>query len=313
MKIFSAHIFQFFLKNPKDNFLKKPAPIPAWPGYLPVAGLPAFVVGFAQVLPAWCFMWLLAAAIFAGCKWLTWWESAGWHALPVRSVAYFVAWPGMDARAFLESARRPAEISLFAWAFAIGKTLFGAALLWVVVPRVYPANPMAAGWVGMVGVIFVLHFGFFHVLSLAWQRAGVNAKPLMHWPIAAQSLGSFWGDRWNRGFNDITVRHVFRPLCPRVGVQAAMLAAFLVSGALHDAAITVPARGGYGQPTLYFLIQAGGLLIERSKIGRRLGLRHGIRGWAFTMAVVAVPVGILFPPPFVERVMVPFFRFLHIL
>lgn len=219
----------------------------------------------------------------------------------------------MDARAFLDSTRRPVEVPLIAWIFAIGKTLFGAALLWIAVPLVYRAAPLAGGWVGMVGLIFVLHFGLFHVLSLAWLRADVDAKSLMHWPVAAQSLGSFWGDRWNRGFNDIAVRHVFRPLCPRVGVQAAMLAAFLVSGALHDAAITVPARGGYGLPTLYFLIQAGGLLFERSKIGRKLGLRHGVRGWAFTIAVVAAPVGILFPRPFVERVMVPFFQFLHIL
>jgi hypothetical protein len=61
-------------------------------------------------------------------------------------------------------------------------------------------------------------------------------------------------------------------------------------------------------PTLYFQIQFAGLLLERSALGRRLGLRRGFRGWAFTMLVVALPIGLLFPPVFLERVMLPFYQ-----
>jgi alginate O-acetyltransferase complex protein AlgI len=310
MKIFSAHKFHIFLKNSEINFPQRGS---RWPGVLPLILLPALAMAFSPVLPAWAFMWSLAVAIFAGCKWLSWWDANGPQAPWLRSAAYFALWPGMDARAFLGNLRIPKFAPWGAWAFAVGKILFGVVLLWVVTPKVYPASPLAAGWVGMTGLIFLLHFGLFHLLSLGWQSVGVAALPLMKWPIAAESLGSFWGERWNAGFNDLAVRHVFRPLCPRVGIVSAMLAAFLVSGVVHDLVITVPAGGGYGLPTIYFLIQGIGLLIERSAFGKSLGLRRGLRGWLFTLAVVAVPVGLLFPAAFVERVMRPFFHVLHVL
>jgi hypothetical protein len=69
--------------------------------------------------------------------------------------------------------------------------------------------------------------------------------------------------------------------------------------------ISVPARGGFGLPTLYFLIQAVGVMAERSALGRRW-LGRGLRRRIFAMAVVVGPVGLLFHPLFVLRVYVPF-------
>jgi alginate O-acetyltransferase complex protein AlgI len=69
--------------------------------------------------------------------------------------------------------------------------------------------------------------------------------------------------------------------------------------------ISLPARGGYGLPTIYFLIQGVALLVERSHFGRRLGLRRGLMGMAFGATVVLAPVPLLFPAPFIERVILP--------
>jgi alginate O-acetyltransferase complex protein AlgI len=69
--------------------------------------------------------------------------------------------------------------------------------------------------------------------------------------------------------------------------------------------ITVPARGAYGLPTGYFVLQGLGVASERTRWGRRLGLGQGWRGWAFTVLVVAGPAFLLFPPPFVHRVILP--------
>jgi hypothetical protein len=104
----------------------------------------------------------------------------------------------------------------------------------------------------------------------------------------------------------VTHRYVFRPLTSRFGLSAGTLLTFLFSGIVHELAITVPAGGGYGGPTLYFLIQGAGLQLERTAWGRRAGLARGVGGWVFTMALTALPVTLLFPRPFVMDVIVPF-------
>jgi hypothetical protein len=69
--------------------------------------------------------------------------------------------------------------------------------------------------------------------------------------------------------------------------------------------ISVPAHGGYGLPTGYFVVQGLGVAGERSRRGRRLGLGHGWRGRLFAVLVAAGPAYWLFPPPFVHRVVLP--------
>lgn len=242
--------------------------------------------------PPWVVMWSWAAAIFFACKLLTlrgvdatwWWK-----------LAYLVAWPGMNATAFCTEklSERPTVGELF---FSLIKTAFGLTLLLIAVPNI--ESVLIRGWVGMVGIIFVLHFGTFHFISWCWRRAGVNAKPLMDWPILATSLSDFWGRRWNVAFRDLTHRFLFRPLASRLGGRLGLAVGFLASGIVHDVVISVPAGGGYGLPTLYFVLQGAGLLLERAY--------PKIRGRALTMAVLLLPAYGLFHPPFVLNVIVPF-------
>ncbi|MDB5307199.1 MAG: hypothetical protein JWO38_1401 [Gemmataceae bacterium] len=256
--------------------------------------------------PPWAVMWALAAAIFAACKWLTWRRTPAPRSPAGRQAAYLLAWPGLDAPAFLDPrprARRPAPAE---WAFAAGKMGFGGVLVWGAVPFVPADLPLLRGWVGMAGLIFVLHFGTFHLLSCAWRAAGVDAKPLMNWPIRSASLGEFWGRRWNTAFRDLAHRFLFRPLTRWVGPRAGVAAGFLFSGVIHDLVISVPAGGGYGWPTAYFVLQGLGLVAERSKAGKAIGLGRRWRGRAFTAVVVAGPAYGLFHPPFVLNVVLPF-------
>ncbi len=88
---------------------------------------------------------------------------------------------------------------------------------------------------------------------------------------------------------------------------------FLFSGLIHELVISVPAQGGYGLPTGYFLLQGFGILFERSRTGRYLGLQSGLRGWMFMAAVTAGPIRWLFHMPFVIRVTLPFLRAIHAL
>jgi predicted DCC family thiol-disulfide oxidoreductase YuxK len=276
-------------------------------GVLPLIVLPAIALLLRSSLPPWAFMWTMAAALYAGCKWLSY-RDAGSHGLvasPVRTLEYFLAWPGMDAVAFLSRSsgeRRPAGSE---WIAAALKTAFGAALIWIVARTALPDRPMLAGWLAMTGVIFVLHFGVFDLLSLAWRRAGVNATPVMRNPLRSTSLADFWGRRWNTAFHELATRFSFEPLRSRVGASAAALFVFLLSGIIHELVISLPAHGGYGLPTGYFVVQGLGIAGERSSRGRRFGLGRGWRGRLFTVLVAAGPAYWLFPPPFIHRVMLP--------
>jgi Membrane bound O-acyl transferase family len=258
--------------------------------------------------PPWVVMWALAAAIFAGCKWLTWRRTPAPAAPAWRHVAYLLAWPGLDAKAFLDHRpcrpdHRPGPGE---WVFAAAKLALGVVLVWGAVPLIPTHLPLLRGWVGMAGLIFLLHFGSFHLLSCGWRAGGVDAKPLMNWPVLSQSVSEFWGRRWNTAFRDLTHRFLFRPLSARLGPRAGVAAGFLVSGLVHDVVISAPAGCGYGWPSFYFAVQELGLLAERSRFGKALGLGSGSRGWTFTVVTVVGPAYGLFHSPFVVGVVLPF-------
>jgi Membrane bound O-acyl transferase family len=286
----------------------------SWIGWLPISVLPLTAVACLNLLPAWAFMWILSFAIFISLKWLTWWKARSRVALPAwRSTAYLLAWPGMDAEAFLDASQRvPPPVPVW-WLRAIFKTILGAVLLWVVTRSIPQGEPLLRGWVAMLGLILLLHFGTFEIVALLWQSVGVNAKAIMSAPLRSTSLGEFWGKRWNLGFRQLSHELIFRPLHRRLGADAAGFLVFAVSGLIHDLVISLPARGGYGLPTLYFLLQGTGMTIEHSRFGKRLGLGRGGRGWSFMMVFLAAPVFLLFHPWFVMRVILPFMQAIHAL
>lgn len=285
-------------------------PAAAWlAAWLPLLVAPWLVPLLApREWPRWLVMWLLAFVIFCGCKWLTYRATCRRKVPLWRQLGYLFAWPGLDASAFLKAdARGPVVApSLAEWLFALGKLAAGCGVLYGLVPIVPAAHPYLVGWVGMIGVVLVLHFGSFHLLSCAWRAAGVEARPLMNRPLAATSLADFWGTRWNTAFRDLTHRFLFRPLASWLGPRVAVVAGFAFSGVVHDVVISWPAGGGYGGPTGFFLLQGAGILAERSGVGRAAGLGRTWRGWLFVMAILLGPATLLFHRPFVIGIVIPF-------
>lgn len=139
-----------------------------------------------------------------------------------------------------------------------------------------------------------------------------NPRPLMDWPRLSVSLNEFWGRRWHTAFRGLTYRFWFRPMAARVGPRASMMIGFVLSGLIHDVVISVPANGGYGMPTLFFLFPALGVLFERACFARRLGLMRGWRGWSFTSFWLINPISMLFHRHFIDQrgvsIMLPFLR-----
>jgi len=278
-------------------------------GWLLLVLLPWLAITLRTRSSAWVFMWLLAAAIFAGCKWQTWWQARMAKRIPAnwkRNAAYLLLWPGMDTQEFFDATADNRRVPPIEWRAAIGKTLAGVGLIEVGARVVRLGHPMWGGWSGMLGLVLFLHFGTLHFLALAWRQAGLGVRPIMQRPLGSRSLGELWGKRWNLGFRTLSHQWVFQPLQKRFGLTAGTLGAFLASGLLHELVISAPSGAGYGLPTAYFLTQGLGVLAERSETGKRFGLGRGVRGWLWTALIAAGPVFVLFHPWFVMRVMVPF-------
>jgi hypothetical protein len=281
---------------------------PALVAWLPLAFLLSAVALLHVRLPRWELMWALAFSIFFGLKWVTWLRArtqvphARW-----RAAAYLLAWPGMDAASFLDETKRPQVPHFADWFLAFFKTVIGVCLLWFVARNV-PSQALLRGWVGMLGLIFLLHFGVFHILALFWRSCGVQATPIMRAPFRARSLGEFWGKRWNLGFRELGHDLIFVPLHKHLSAGFASLAVFVVSGLIHDLVISVPARAGFGLPTAYFTFQGLGALVERAPFGRQIGLGKGLPGFLFLLVVTTAPIFWLFHPAFVLHVIIPFMQ-----
>ncbi len=254
------------------------------------------------VIQGWVEMWLLATGLFLLAK------LAVLRALPIavahERLAFTLLWPGMDAAGF---SRRPAMTLPGLVPRGLVNAGVGATLTWIIA-RLVP-DTFTATWLCMIGFIWLLHGGVFTMLAAFWRARGRDVHPLMNAPLLMHSISDFWGRRWNHGFRDLVHTTLFKPIAKRISARAAVRLVFLASGLIHELVITIPARGGYGGPTLYFLLQALGMSLERGCICKKHGLVWRVRALAFVIA----PLPLCFPPVFVERVATPFFQFLHAL
>jgi len=246
-------------------------------------------------------MWILCFAMFASWKVRTLATAIRQHPQPSASVVgYLFLWPGMDGRRFFN---KPKNVVHSLRRESVAASFFTATggILLAIAARHLAQEPLWSGAFGLAGLICLFHFGLFHWLSILWRWAGVDAQPIMNAPWVAKSLADFWGRRWNEAFHSAVNTHLFRPLARHTNAKIAMLVVFLVSGLIHDFVISVPAQGGYGLPTLYFLLQAAGLFLQR-----RLGVPS--RAWhqrVSTWFVVVTPLPLLFHGPFLRRVIAP--------
>ncbi|OAI51223.1 hypothetical protein AYO47_07250 [Planctomyces sp. SCGC AG-212-M04] len=258
-------------------------------------------------MPRWAVMWALAFAIYAGLKLLSWLGRPGGGAPMWKHVAYLFAWPGMDANAFLFTpAVEVVRPRWREWVAAWVKFGAGIVIVAVAIRSMASVDRYLVGWAGMIGIVLALHFGLFHLLSCLWRRLGVQATPIMHSPLAAATVSDFWSRRWNMAFRDLTSRFVIRPLRRPLGAGGAIAAGFLISGVIHDIVISLPAGAGFGGPTVYFALQGAAVFLERSPVGRSVGLGRGLIGRVFAWTTVLGLAPLLLHRPFVECVVVPF-------
>lgn len=263
--------------------------------------------GFRMLAIIGVALWALKAAVLVEGR------AAGQEVSGTRLLGFIVAWPGMQPRPFAESQRIPQRVSQRAslpgardlLVLGVRRLLLGAAL--VLLARLVwlaTGSRVAATLPLLSGLSLMLHFGIFNLIAGAWRYAGVGCYALFRAPLRARSLTEFWGRRWNLAFSELTALAVYRPLTARVGTRPALLASFVFSGLLHEMAISLPVRAGFGLPLLYFALHGGLMLVEQTLARRGYGLR-GWPGRVWTLAWLVLPLPILFHPPFLRGVVWP--------
>ena len=129
-------------------------------------------------------------------------------------------------------------------------------------------------------------------ISLMTQLSFLPAKILIpSWhkqPWRSHTLAEFWGQRWNQLWSDWLRQVCFQPLRNMPGIG--LIVAFAVSGGIHELLVNVPLwlvfrTNLFGTMCLYFLMQAGGIFIERIWLRQ-----NAMANRVFLWAVVVGPV-----------------------
>ncbi len=241
-----------------------------------------------QAQPPFLRMVGLCCVLLGGMKGLVYAEWAGTEKLTLpRYCVFSFLWFGMDPGTFRirkTGLTWKRDVALGAILTSMG--LLGCWFVWFM------------GW-RQILVMFVplsvgFHFGVLRILKGALRLAGFPVRTLFPNPLEAKGIADFWGRRWNVGYSQMMQRLVGRPVEGRFGKSAGVMVVFIASGLLHEIAITLPVRSGFGLPTLYFTLHGLMTLLE-GKWKRPLGKIPAL-------LAVTVPLAWLFPHAFQNEV-----------
>lgn len=248
--------------------------------------------------------------LLASSLWLLW-ALKGWivlrhpraEVLQWKGLALYASvWPGMDP---LPLVKRSREVDPSTGWFVQGwVTMVVGAVLGLAVAMLAPGS----GWLGLLAIITTCHLGYADVLSCLVRLARFPVARLFDNPLLATSLRDFWSRRWNRPFVEMNRVLFLAPLQRMLGRRGGFLGAFLLSGVLHDFAISFPAGGGWGLPSLYFLLHGLAMMLERRLGSARWPAWFG-RLW--TWGWLLLPLPLLFHSAFRAALVVPLFTWVH--
>jgi hypothetical protein len=127
-------------------------------------------------------------------------------------------------------------------------------------------------------------------LQILYASGGWLVPPHHRAPWRARSISEFWSGHWNRWVAAWLTQVVYRPLRRRRTL--ALLMTFLASGLLHEIFMSMPllvttGHNIIGLPTLYFLIQAAAVRVDRLLIGGQAVIRRML---LWTAVLVPAPM-----------------------
>ena len=99
---------------------------------------------------------------------------------------------------------------------------------------------------------------------------GLHLEPQFDRPYLSASLRDFWGRRWNLSVPALLRQCVFRPVRARLGAPAGVLAAFAVSGLMHEVMFSYLAlRPPTGEAAAFFALHGACAVAEEWWAARR--------------------------------------------
>jgi len=227
---------------------------------------------------------------------------------PLEWATFALGWPGMQPDIFRKERRLVSPDERFRdetrRILRHGLVCAGAGSICLYTAhRLSSRSELSAALLALVGLSLVLHFGIFDVVTWYWRSRGVPCRPPFRQPLRSTSLAEFWGRRWNVPYVEMIATVLYRPLAGTTSRPIARFTSFAVSGLLHELAISLPVRAGWGGPLLYFALQGFFVLAEeRSPAWKRAPapVRRVV-----TLLLVTLPAPLLFHLPFVKGVIEP--------
>lgn len=226
---------------------------------------------------------------------------------PVGLLLFAYLWPGVDPKPFRQ--RGESDTAPARWfVFGFPTTALGVGALFILALKSQQLPASILGLAGAGAVLTAIHLGFCDVLSSLVRLLGFPVTRLFHHPLMSRSLQEFWSLRWNRPFVEMN-KLLFRPLLKRrFSPATTIVLLFVISGLLHEMAISFTSGGGWGGPIAYFALQGSLVLVER---------RHKIRDWPgllarlWTWFWLLAPAPILFHQAFREEFILRLLTTLH--
>ncbi|HUR37287.1 MAG TPA: MBOAT family protein [Terriglobales bacterium] len=129
--------------------------------------------------------------------------------------------PGLEWKSLVRIAAATFVVAVVIWLALTQLTALSGGSLWL------------AKWVCMLFAAYSVMEWSGELLRSVHRLVGVAIEPLQRDPIASRSVAEFWGERWNLPMTRWLNEFFFRPLARRGHPLVGIVAAFVVSAALH--------------------------------------------------------------------------------
>lgn len=145
---------------------------------------------------------------------------------------------------------------------------------------------LAAG----VALFYALAALIFEVFELCLLAAGYSLPLLHRTPIAARSVGEFWGQRWNIIVSAWLRTYIFWPLARRRCAGVGVLGSFLVSVAFHGWPILAALGKSAAFTTAGFFVIQGVFVLAENRLRIHTWPVAMARAWTLVILLASSPL-----------------------